>query len=68
MLLLGLVGSRATPRRILADCGVKDTPKRTLIAEWAAAGTRHGNARHSVLKGVQRVALAEVLRLLARPW
>jgi hypothetical protein len=67
-LLMCLAGERAIPGRLLAMYRMEDVCRRTLIAEWAAAGTRHGNAKHEVLKGVQRVALAEVLRLLARPW
>ena len=67
-LFLSLAGDRAIPRRRLVECKVKDVPKRTLIAMWACKEDRGGNAQHAALRGLDRPALAEVLRLLTRPW
>jgi hypothetical protein len=66
-LLVSLGGERAIAGKLLAECMRKDTPKRVLIAMWATGGAR-GNEQHAVLGCLERVALAEVLRLQARPW
>jgi hypothetical protein len=66
--LLSLSGWRAIPTHVMADYNVKDTPERTLIAIWASGAAGRGNVKHIVLGGLERVALAEVLQLLARPW
>jgi hypothetical protein len=69
-LLLSLGGSRAIPGRALAKYGEKDVGKRVLIAEWASGGAapRRGGEKHELWLALDRVTLAEVLRLQMRPW
>jgi ankyrin repeat protein len=67
--LVCLGGDRAIPGRLLAELGANDLCKRTLIAEWATGAARERKSdKHKLWGGMERVALAEVLRLLARPW